>query len=133
MAVRRVGGNHTLPPNPEWVEFPRTDGDRKLWPANTTCVVTDGEVNYYRVVGNDESLSIMWRKAIGPKVAEQLGLPCMSMPFVPTRYFLKPNAAGKAYVLKSFPAGYQLFDHNKGKLESPRHDPYLYGTHASYT
>ena len=76
MSVRRIGANHTLPPNPEWVDFPRTDGDRNTWPTNTTPVVTAGEVNYFRPVGLDESLSINWRKSVGIKVAAALGLPC---------------------------------------------------------
>lgn len=129
--MRRTGGSHALPPNPDWVEFSRTDGDRSTWPTNTTYVVTNGEVNYFRVVDIDESLSVMWRKAVGPKIAEQMGLPRMSASSVITTISLNLNTAGKAYVLKSFPAGYQLFDHQKGKADNPRHDAYLYGTHAS--
>lgn len=40
------------------------------------------------------------------------------------------HEAGKAHVLKSFPSGYQLYDHNKGKADAPRHDPYLYGAYV---
>ncbi|KAI0083928.1 hypothetical protein BDY19DRAFT_974809 [Irpex rosettiformis] len=111
MSVRRIGNSHTLPPNPEWVDFPRTDGDQSTWPTNTTRIINGGEVNFFRPVDIDESLGIMWRKVLGIKVADALGFP-----------------AGKAYVLRSFPDGYQLFDHNKGKVDSPRHDPYLYGS-----
>ncbi|KAI0825812.1 hypothetical protein BC629DRAFT_1450686 [Irpex lacteus] len=111
MAVRRIGNNHTLPPNPEWVDFPRSDGDQETWPKTTSRVVVDGEVNFFRPVGLDESLSIMWRKAVGPKIAAVMGLP-----------------EGKPYVLRSFPERYQLFDHNKGKPDNPRHDAYLYGS-----
>ncbi|KAI0705202.1 hypothetical protein BC835DRAFT_1314941 [Cytidiella melzeri] len=116
MSVRKIGNQHSLPPNPEWVEFPRTDGDESTWPQATTRIVTGGEVNYYRIVDTDESLSIMWRKTVGPKIAEAMGLP-----------------SGKPYVLRSLPDGYRLFDHNKGKADNPRHDPYLYGTpHTCY-
>lgn len=34
---------------------------------------------------------------------------------------------GPKYVLKNFPEGYQLYDHNKGPASGPRHDPYLCG------
>jgi Transcription-silencing protein, cryptic loci regulator Clr2 len=34
---------------------------------------------------------------------------------------------GPEYVLKSFPAGYKLFDHHKGPAPDPRHDLYLFG------
>ncbi|KAI0343026.1 hypothetical protein BDW22DRAFT_1297142, partial [Trametopsis cervina] len=107
---RKIGNTHTLPPNPEWLEFPRTDGDKSTWPPNTKRVITGGEVNYFRPVEQDESLSINWRRQVGSKIAESLGLP-----------------AGKAYVMKAFPNAYQLFDHNKGKPDNPRHDVYLYG------
>ncbi|KAI0923919.1 hypothetical protein AcV5_009324 [Taiwanofungus camphoratus] len=36
--------------------------------------------------------------------------------------------AGPKYVLKSFPQGYCMYDHNKGPATNPRHDPYLYGS-----
>lgn len=34
---------------------------------------------------------------------------------------------GPTYVLRSWPAGYQMFDHNKGPASAPRHDAYLMG------
>ncbi|KAI0739337.1 hypothetical protein BC629DRAFT_1564626 [Irpex lacteus] len=111
MAVRRTGNNHTLPPNPEWVDFPRSDGDQETWPKTTSCVVVDGKVDFFRPVGLEESRSIMWRKEVGLKIAAVMGLP-----------------EGKPYVLRSFPDRYQLFDHNKGQADNPRHDIYLYGS-----
>lgn len=33
----------------------------------------------------------------------------------------------KKYVLKSWPDGYQMYDHNKGPEGNPRHDLYLVG------
>lgn len=74
MGIRR-SGVHQLPPNPVYVEFPRSDGDRKTWPTDTECIVDKGQVNYFRLVELDESLAILWRKTVGMKVAESLGLP----------------------------------------------------------
>lgn len=39
------------------------------------------------------------------------------------------SKAGPKYVLKIFPQGYCMYDHNKGPATNPRHDPYLYGKH----
>lgn len=78
MSVRRIVTNKkTLPPDPTWVEIPRTDADSKNWPANTEKVVdSDGHVNFMRPVPIDESLSIGWRCQLGPRVAAVIGLPC---------------------------------------------------------
>ena len=76
MAVRRLNNNHSLPPNAVYVEFPRTDGDSKTWPTTAEREIDgDGNVNYFRPVSIDESLAINWRKAVGPKIAEVMGLP----------------------------------------------------------
>ncbi|KAH9852646.1 hypothetical protein C2E23DRAFT_824673 [Lenzites betulinus] len=109
---RRHAGAHTLPENPEWIEFPRSDGNYALLPKNTEQVVDgDGHVNYMRPVGLEESQAILWRVAVGSQLAVRMGLP-----------------AGRNYVLKTWPEGYQLYDHNKGPLKAPRHDPYLCGS-----
>ncbi|CAL1715091.1 unnamed protein product [Somion occarium] len=112
MSVRRLGNQHTLPDNPQWLEFPRSDGSKATWPRNTEKVVDhEGQVNFMRTVGIDESLCIHWRKHVGTQVAKALGKP-----------------EGPNYVLKDWPTDYCMFDHNKGKESNPRHDPYLYGT-----
>ncbi|KAI0741615.1 hypothetical protein C8Q80DRAFT_145059 [Daedaleopsis nitida] len=109
---RRHPGGHALPDNPSWLEFPRSDGDVRALPKNTTKIVdSEGEVNYMRPIAMDESLAILWRVSVGAAVATRLGLP-----------------EGPKYVLKDWPTGYQFFDHNKGNAKSPRHDPYLYGS-----
>ncbi|EJF64098.1 hypothetical protein DICSQDRAFT_153218 [Dichomitus squalens LYAD-421 SS1] len=109
---RRHPGGRTLPENPSWIEFPRSDGSAAALPKNTTKVVdSEGQVNYMRPVDVDESLSIMWRVAVGSQLAIRMQLP-----------------EGPKYVLKSFPEGYQLYDHNKGPANAPRHDPYLCGS-----
>ncbi|KAI0630548.1 hypothetical protein C8Q77DRAFT_1133756 [Trametes polyzona] len=109
---RRYAGSHTLPENPEWIEFPRSDGDPSLLPKNTTRLVdSDGQVNFMRPVSLDESLAILWRVGVGAQLAVRMGLP-----------------EGPNYVLKAWPEGYQLFDHNKGPAKAPRHDAYLCGS-----
>lgn len=78
MSVRRgLSNKHALPPNPTWVEIPRSDGDESKWPQNTTRIVDNsGEINWMRPVDIDESLCNKWRVEIGPRVAAVLGLPC---------------------------------------------------------
>jgi hypothetical protein len=62
MTSRGVAGGHTLPPNPEFLEFERTDGDAKQWPTNTKEVVDgDGQVNYMKPLGPEDSSDIHWR------------------------------------------------------------------------
>ncbi|KAI0289449.1 hypothetical protein BC826DRAFT_914503 [Russula brevipes] len=115
MASRSVAGGHTLPPDPEFLDFERTDGDAKQWPTNTNEVVDNGgEVNYMKPLGSDDSSDIHWRCHVAMKVAERLG-----------------RLSGKNYVLRSWPEGYRLHCHYKGKRSSPRQDLYLIGsTHA---
>ncbi|PPQ96276.1 hypothetical protein CVT26_005663 [Gymnopilus dilepis] len=101
----------TLPPDAEYLEFPRSDGTVTTWPGNTTRVVDhEGCVNYYDPLGLNHGQHIRWRILIGEAVALEHGYP-----------------KGKNYVLKDFPANYRLFDHNKGAATGPRHDLYLYG------
>ncbi|KAF8906276.1 hypothetical protein CPB84DRAFT_1675815 [Gymnopilus junonius] len=100
-----------LPPNPEYIDFPKTDGTQTTWPPNTTRVVDhEGCVNYYDPLANHHGQHIRWRVL----VAEALALEY--------KYPKGPN-----YVLRDFPKNYRLFDHNKGPAVGPRHDLYLYG------
>jgi hypothetical protein len=39
-------------------------------------------------------------------------------------------SAGKNYVLRSWPEGYHMYCHYKGKQSSPRQDLYLLGSHS---
>jgi len=80
MSARSVAGGHTLPPNPEFLDFDRTDGDAKQWPTNTKEVVdADGNVNYMKPLGLDDSSDIHWRRQIAIKVAERQGRPRTSL------------------------------------------------------
>ncbi|KAG9313068.1 hypothetical protein JVU11DRAFT_6508 [Chiua virens] len=112
MSTRIISTGHVLPPNPTFIDFPVSDGDDAQWPTNTTRVVdSEGLVNYMRPVPIDESLSIKWRCEVGASLALQLKKP-----------------VGPTYVLRGWPAGYQMFDHNKGPASAPRHDAYLIGS-----
>ena len=46
------------------------------------------------------------------------------------RTILSAISAGKNYVLRSWPAGYNMYSHYKGKQSSPRQDLYLLGSHS---
>ncbi|KAI0305864.1 hypothetical protein B0F90DRAFT_1814714 [Multifurca ochricompacta] len=112
MASRSVAGGHTLPPDPIYLDFERSDGDPTQQPTNTKEVVDkDGQVNYMKPVGPDDSWDINWRSQIARKIAERLGKP-----------------PGKKYVLRSWPDGYRLYCHHKGKQSAPRQDLYLMGS-----
>ncbi len=76
MSIRKASTKHTLPANPSWLEFTRSDGNKSLWPTNTQRVVDhEGHVNYMRPAGLDESLCIDWRKKVGLAVARALNMP----------------------------------------------------------
>ncbi|KAJ6619838.1 hypothetical protein B0H10DRAFT_1876393 [Mycena sp. CBHHK59/15] len=105
---------HALPPNPSFLDFPRSDGDSAVWPTNTTRIVdSEGCVNYMQHVGLDEPLSVKWRVGVGDALSVALKLP-----------------GGPSYVLRDFPSGYRMFDHHKGKADNPRHDVYLFGSES---
>ena len=90
MSIRTVAvaGGHTLPLNPEFLDFERTDGDAKQWPSNTKEVIdADGNVNYMKPIGPDDSPSIHWRSQIAMKIAERLGKP-RTWPIRPWRMLL---------------------------------------------
>ncbi|OSX63971.1 hypothetical protein POSPLADRAFT_1045115 [Postia placenta MAD-698-R-SB12] len=111
--------NHVLPENPSWIEFPRTDGDISMLPRNTQRIVdNEGNVNFMRPVDDNESTAISWRVGVAAQIAKKLAYPGKS----------RMTCKGQKYVLRSFPDGYQLFDHNKGPATAPRHDPYLCGS-----
>lgn len=127
MSVRRLG-RHTLPDNPHWIEFPRSDGDKNQWPKNTQKIVDgDGQVNYMRPVGVDEDAAVHWRIAVGAAVAKALDMPGIRVLFS-LNHHSTVCSEGPAYVLKAWPDKYAVYDHNKGKASAPRHDLYLFGT-----
>lgn len=69
-----------LPDNPKWLTIDHSDGDPKFWPKNTEQYVDNaGNVNYMEPLDIDHGLSIKWRRNIGQKLAEMLGLPDKGM------------------------------------------------------
>ncbi|CCM01806.1 uncharacterized protein FIBRA_03873 [Fibroporia radiculosa] len=112
MSARRLGSGKSIPDDATWIEFPRSDGDASLLPTNTERIVdAEGCVNFMRPVLIDEGAAATWRIGIGAHLAKRMGLP-----------------EGPKYVLKSFPTGYHMYDHNKGPAAAPRHDLYLCGS-----
>lgn len=45
---------------------------------------------------------------------------------------LKRLIESENYILKDFPEGYRFYHHNKGPVDDPRTDPYLYGKLQSF-
>ncbi|EGN96813.1 hypothetical protein SERLA73DRAFT_75668 [Serpula lacrymans var. lacrymans S7.3] len=112
---RGIASTHVLPPNPTFVDFERSDGSEAQWPTNTQKVVDhEGQVNFMRPIPMDESMAIKWRREVGSALAKNLKM-----------------ADGPNYVLRSWPEGYKMFDHNKGAESNPRHDVYLIGSTAA--
>ncbi|KAF7308845.1 Actin-related protein 8 [Mycena kentingensis (nom. inval.)] len=113
MSHRNHSSAHKLPANPNFISFSKSDGNSSTWPKDTTEVVDDeGNVNFMRPVPLDESISVKWRIGIADALAAHFGY---------------PDASSRSYVLQSFPHGYAMYDHNKGKRSAPRHDIYLFG------
>lgn len=132
MSNRASSSKYALPANPAWIEFERTDGDQSQWPQNTTKNVDrEGHVNYMRVSPVDDPLCIKWRVEVGKALGSLMELAgkfhnC-DEPFVSDLISYDLSTEGQDYVLKSWPQGYQMFDHNKGPEGAPRHDAYLMG------
>ncbi|PFH51781.1 hypothetical protein AMATHDRAFT_74675 [Amanita thiersii Skay4041] len=113
MATRRIAeGSIEIPPNVVYIDFERTDGDPRLWPQNTICVVDDeGHVNYMHYLDIDAFTPMKWRLQVARAMALDLGMP-----------------ENQEYLLRDWPSGYRMFDHNKGPAHNPRHDVYLFGS-----
>ncbi len=77
MASRRLGdGPINIPANATVIEFKRTDGNSRSWPANTTRAVDgDGQVNYMRYLDLDAPTSVKWRLQVARAVALDKGMP----------------------------------------------------------
>jgi hypothetical protein len=57
-----------------YLEFGKTDGDAKQLPTNTREVVdADGQVNYMKPLGLDDSSNVHWRCQVAMKIAERIG------------------------------------------------------------
>ena len=122
----------TLPENPHFLEFERSDGDSRGWPTNTVCSIDgDGHVNFMQYVDIDAPAAVRWRVAAGQGAAIALELPGAScvlhLYLIYTSLICCLFSVGPNYVLKSWPDSYRLYDHHKGPQDNPRHDLYLFG------
>jgi hypothetical protein len=63
----------------EMLSFPRTDGDSSRRPPNVDPTVRNGEVNYHRVVGLEEGVSVSWRAKVGAAIAKIRGMEGIEM------------------------------------------------------
>jgi hypothetical protein len=67
----------TLPENPTWIDFKRSDGCSDRWPKNTSRKIKHARyIDVFRVVDLDEpGRSIKWRCDIGRGLANMMNLP----------------------------------------------------------
>lgn len=120
--------SHVIPPNATFLDFPRSDGDPSNWPTNNTPHIdSEGHVNYMRQAALDESLSIKWRVEVAAALASKLNMAREYSFLVSWATDHLFHSTEGTYVLQGWPEGYQMFDHNKGPKDSPRHDAYLIG------
>ncbi|KAF9563114.1 hypothetical protein CPC08DRAFT_706252 [Agrocybe pediades] len=111
MSRRVADSGAALPSNPEYIDWRNSDGNVSTWPTATSRIIdNEGHVNYFEHVQSNHYQSIRWRTTVGDAVAKSMNMP-----------------EGKNYVMRDFPQGYRLFDHNKGPANNPRHDLYLFG------
>ncbi|KAM0756413.1 hypothetical protein T439DRAFT_29001 [Meredithblackwellia eburnea MCA 4105] len=97
-----------------------TDASRDRWPQPpylTHGYTIKGAWNWYDAQPNDTGRNLSWRKSLGLKVAEELGL-------------TNKLAGGKDehWILEAWPDNYKFFLHHSGKNKD-RIDPYLFGSH----
>ena len=74
--VKTLASGYSLPPNPEWITFSKSDANPSRWPKNNTRVVLeDGTVNYFELLPLDHGQVVKWRVQVGSVAAEKLGYP----------------------------------------------------------
>ncbi|KIJ56198.1 hypothetical protein M422DRAFT_23536 [Sphaerobolus stellatus SS14] len=101
-----------IAPDAIFLYFSVSDGDVSRRPDNMKQPSSSAkEVNWFRSMRMDEKYVCRWRNLIGQGIAMLMN---------------KPNK--EKYCLGSWPEGYWMFDHNKGAINAPRHDLYLFGS-----
>lgn len=76
MPSRNLSDNHTMPPNPTFIEFPRSDGQQGLWPTSTTRIVdSEGHVNFMYHLEPESSPSVKWRTQVGKALSIDMNMP----------------------------------------------------------
>lgn len=102
MSARRISELKVeLPPNPEYLDFPRSDGSPSVWPQNTTRVEDhEGHVNFMQPVGLDASVAKRWRIQVASAIAIDMGMAGMSITVVV--YWNYAHLAGTAIFNRGF-------------------------------
>jgi len=80
MSTRRVADSQVkMPPNPQFLDFPRSDGSAETWPTNTQRIVdSSGEVNFQEAIPLDDGRAMRWRLGVAQAIAKKMELPSMS-------------------------------------------------------
>lgn len=73
----------TLPANPIYIDFPRSDGDPSSRPSNTEYVEdSNGQINWMEACDIDDPRSVRWRLGIAAGAAKQLDMPGADRPIL---------------------------------------------------
>ncbi|KAF7294052.1 Actin-related protein 8 [Mycena kentingensis (nom. inval.)] len=94
-----------LPNDPIFLDFPRSDGDKKKWPANM------------KPLPDDADKSLKWRMDVGAYIGE--------------KFLGKGEVDAKRCVMRSWPEGYGIFVKER-KSGMTHRDFYLYGGPHSF-
>ena len=66
----------TVPPNAHFLDFERSEGDSSRWPSDITQIIdSEGQVNFMKPIGIDESHAVKWRLGVAQGLAIALKLP----------------------------------------------------------
>ena len=95
MSARRVSEKQfAIPPNAHFLDFERSDGDSFRWPLDTTPIIDgEGQVNFMKPIGIDETAAVKWRLGVAQGLAIALKLPGIELISVPTKVSLRRDAA----------------------------------------
>lgn len=107
--VKTLASSYSLPPNPEWISFPRTDANSSRWPKNNSRVILqDGTVNYFELLPIDHGQVVKWRIQVGAAVAERLGYVGFGALFRRGRLAVLLLKEGYVFICHAVPTTYRL-------------------------
>ena len=94
MSARRVSEKQVaLPPNAHFLDFERSDGDSSRWPSDTTQIIDgEGQVNFMKPIGLDETSAVKWRLGVAQGLAIALKLPGIALITVSTKVSSRRDA-----------------------------------------
>ena len=95
MSARRVSEKpFVIPSNAHFLDFERSDGDSSRWPSDITQIIDgEGQVNFMKPVGLDETPAVKWRLGVAQGLAIALKLPGIALISVPTKVSSRRGAA----------------------------------------